>query len=291
MFKKFLKSHFRFSSSEQSGILFLAVIIVVLLYLNYFSGNSSETSFQINTPELLKIQQEIDSLRVSEIERKKPKIYPFNPNFITDFKAYTLGMTPKEFDRLKAYREEGKWINSVTDFQKVTGVNQKWIDSISPYFKFPEWVTNPTKKANVYTKKEPSYSEKIDLNKATQEQLQEVSGIGEVLGARIIHYREKLGGFTADVQLYFVFGLNAEVTRKALQKFTVKTPKEIRKMNINEVSVSDIATLPGISFEQGKAIWEFVRVRNGIENLEELSKIEGITAHKLQLITLYLFAE
>ncbi|MEZ4779913.1 MAG: helix-hairpin-helix domain-containing protein [Flavobacteriaceae bacterium] len=259
--------------------------------MNYFSTNSSETSFQINTPELLKMQREMDSLRVSEIERRKPKIYPFNPNFITDFKAYTLGMTPQEFDKLKTFRDEGNWINSISDFQKVTGVNQRWLDSISPYFKFPEWVTNPSKKTRIYYKKEVSYSEKIDLNKATQEQLQEVSGIGEVLSARIVAYREKLGGFTADVQLYFVFGLDAEVVRKALQKFTVKTPKEINKMNINEVSASDIATLPGISFTQGKQIWEFIRLRNRIENLEELLKIEGITAHKLQLITLYLFAE
>ena len=291
MFKIFLKSHFRFSSSEQSGILILLTVISVLIYLNYFSETSSQSSFQINSPELLKFQQELDSLRKVELERKKPKIAPFNPNFITDFKAYTLGMTPKEFDRLAAFRKEGKWINSVADFQKVTGVNQMWLDSISPLFKFPEWVTNPKTKTSSFYNKELDYADKIDLNTATLTQLQEVHGIGEALSARIIAFREKLKGFTDDIQLYFVYGLDAAVVNKVLKRFTVKTPKEISKMNINKVSASDIATLPGISFAQGKAIWEFVRLRNGIGNLDELSKIEGITVHKLALIKLYLFAE
>ena len=62
-------------------------------------------------------------------------------------------------------------------------------------------------------------------------------------------------------------------------------------MNINHSSASDIATLPGISFALAKDIWEFVHLRNGIEDLDELSKIEGITVQKLQLIKLYLLAE
>lgn len=291
MIKNYLKSHFRYNSSEQSGILILVTLIVVLLYLNYFSESSSEISLQLNTPVLLKLQHQMDSLRAAEIERRKPKIFPFNPNFITDFKAYTLGMTPGEFDKLKAFRDEGKWINSVSDFQKVTGVNLQWLDSVSPYFKFPDWVTNPQKKKPFQFTKELSFSEKIDLNKATQEQLQEVSGIGEAISSRIIKYREKLGGFTADVQLYSVYGMDTHVVQKALQRFTVKTPKEISKMNINTISASDIAILPGISFELGKRIWEFVHLRNGINDLDELTKIEGITVHKLALIKLYLFAE
>lgn len=292
MFQKFIKSHFQFSRSEQSGILLLASIIVALIYFNYFFDFSSESSFEIDAPELLLLQQEIDSLRKVELDKRTPKLYPFNPNFITDYKAYTLGMTTEEYDKLKVFRDNDKWINSVSDFKNVTGVSQQWLDSISPYFKFPEWVTNPKKriKTNSFNS-ELSFSEKIDLNKATAEQLKEVSGIGEALSKRIIDYRTKLGGFTDDVQLYFVYGLDANVVRRALNRFTVKTPKEISKMNINTASASDIATLPGISFSLAKDIWEFVHLRNGIEDLDELTKIEGITVQKIQLIKLYLLAE
>ncbi|MEZ4859112.1 MAG: helix-hairpin-helix domain-containing protein [Flavobacteriaceae bacterium] len=292
MVQKFLKSHFQFNRSEQGGILVLSIIIIILIYLNHFFSFSKEHSFDIASAEMIALQKEMDSLRVKELEARKPKLYSFNPNFITDFKAYSLGMSAEEFDKLKIFREEGKWINSISDFKKVTGVSEVWLDSISPYFKFPEWVTNPKPKKIPNTfNKEPSFSEKIDLNKATKEQLQKVRGIGEALSNRILDYKNTLGGFTDDVQLYFVYGLDATVVHNALQQFTVKTPKEISKWNINSVSASDIATLPGISFATAKNIWEFVQLRNGIKDLNELSKIEGITPQKLQLIKLYLLAE
>ncbi|MEZ4875049.1 MAG: helix-hairpin-helix domain-containing protein [Flavobacteriaceae bacterium] len=289
---KKLRSHFAFSRSEQSGILFFLAIIITLLYFNYFFHFPNNSSFDIHNPELLALQKEVDSLRALEIEARKPKLYPFNPNYITDFKAYTLGMSPNEFDKLKAFREGGKWVNSVADFQKVTGVSQVWLDSISPFFKFPDWVTNPKpKNKSHYLSVEKSFAQKIDLNKATPLQLQQVYGIGETYSKRIVDYRDKLGGFTNDVQLYFVYGLDPATVQKLLQEFTVKSPKEIKKMNINSASASDIATLPGISFALAKDIWQFVKVRNGIDDLQDLSKIEGMTPQKLQLITLYLSAE
>lgn len=292
MFRKFFKSHFSFNSNERSGILILAVLIVLLIYFNYFFSFSTTSQFELDSPEISKIQNEIDSLRRIEIENRKPKLYPFNPNFISDYKAYTLGMSTQEFDKLKNYRAKGKWINSISDFKEVTGVSQNWLDSISPYFKFPAWVNQQKKqKSKSSYSKELPYNQKIDLNTTTKEQLMEISGIGDALSNRILSYRDKLGGFTDDIQLYYVYGLESQVVQRALKRFTVKSPKEILKININEASASDLATLPGVSFDLAKDIWEFIRLRNGINNLEELTKIEEITPQKLQLIRLYLLAE
>ncbi|MCB0464710.1 MAG: helix-hairpin-helix domain-containing protein, partial [Aequorivita sp.] len=226
-----------------------------------------------------------------------PKIYPFNPNFITDYKGYTLGMSNEEIDRLLQYRKEDKWINSAADFKKVTDVSDSLLNELSPYFKFPEWVTNPKPKNNLKDYKsekgfiEKPFAQKIDLNKSTEEQLQQVSGIGEALSKRIISYREKLGGFSNDIQLYSVYGLDPSVVQRILNLFTVKTPKEITKINVNKTSASDISTIPGISFEMAKKIWEYRRLREKIISLQELSKIEGMTERKLQLIQLYLSVE
>ena len=164
---------------------------------------------------------------------------------------------------------------------------------ISPYFKFPDWVTNPKPKKKSFSNytAEKSYAQKIDLNKATREQLQQVSGIGEAYSDGIVKYRETLGGFTADLQLYNVYGLDAAVVKRALLQFTVKTPKQIDKMNINTASASDIATIPNISFELAKNIWEFRKLRETIQDISELQKIEGLSKSKLQLIQLYLYAD
>ena len=280
-----------FNKSQRNGILFLLLLIVGLLVVNHFVDFSEENVFNTNSSEIIAIQKELDSLRTAEIAARKPKKYPFNPNFITDFKGYTLGMSSEEIDRLKRFRDKDQWVNSIKDFQKVTKVSDSLLAEISPFFKFPDWVTNPKPKKKYYKNNgfvEKSFQQKIDLNIATQEQLRKVSGIGEALSKRIITYREKLNGFSNDSQLYNVYGLNPEVVKRALNEFTVKTPKEIVKMNLNEVSASDIATVPGISFELAKKIWEFRTLRVQINDFSELEKIDGMSQRKLKGIQLYL---
>ncbi|WP_310990959.1 ComEA family DNA-binding protein [Aequorivita marina] len=295
-----LKSHFTFNKQQRSGILLLLLLIIGLLNVYWFfdfsslTARSKENTFDAASPEIIAVQKELDSLRLAEVENRKPKKYPFNPNFITDYKGYTLGMTNEEINRLHEYRKKGNWVNSAADFQKVTRVSDSLLAEISPYFKFPEWVSNPKPKTdyNAYkTEKgfvEKSFSQKIDLNKASEAQLQQISGIGEALSKRVVSYREKLGGFSSDTQLYQVYGLKPEVVARTLNIFTVKTPKEIIKMNINTASASDISTIPGVSFNMAKKIWEFRILREKISDLQALEKIEGMTERKLQLIQLYL---
>jgi len=146
------KSHFVFNAQQRNGILFLIFLIVGLLGVYYFVDFSEEKALDLNSPEIISMQKEIDSLRKIEIASRKPKLYPFNPNFITDFKGYTLGMSLEEIDRLHKFRAKDKWINSVKDFQKVTKVSDSLLSVISPYFKFPEWVNNPKPKKNINDK-------------------------------------------------------------------------------------------------------------------------------------------
>ncbi|MCZ4319737.1 helix-hairpin-helix domain-containing protein [Aequorivita viscosa] len=292
-----LKSHFTFSKQQRSGILLLLLLIITLLCVYWFVDFSEEDTLDVTSAEVVSLQQELDSLRLVEIEDKKPKIYPFNPNYITDFKGYTLGMTNEEIDKLHQFRKEGKWINSAADFKAITGVSDSLLNELSPLFKFPEWITNPKPKTDFKNYKsetgfsEKSFAEKIDLNKATEEQLQQVSGIGATLSKRIIKYREKLGGFSSDIQLNNVYGLEPAVVHRALNLFTVKTPKNIEKINVNTASASDISTIPGVSFKMAKNIWEYRRLREKISSIQELEKIEGMTQRKLQLIQLYLSVE
>ena len=288
-----IKSHFVFNRSQRNGILLLVFFISGYLVLNYYVDFSKENLLDINSKEVIAIQRELDSLRTIDIASKKPKIFSFNPNFITDFKGYTLGMSAEEIDRLLVFRKENKWINSVEDFKQVTKVSDSLLNKISPYFKFPDWVNNLKSKTKYVKRgfKDKTFKQKVDLNIATHEQLEEVNGIGKAFSKRIVDYRNKLGGFTNDIQLYEVYGLNFQVTNSILKEFTVKTPKEIIKMNLNSISASDIATIPSISFDLAKRIWEFRILNEGIKSFSELEHIEGLTKRKLQGIQLYLKLE
>ncbi len=288
-----IKSHFVFNRSQRNGILLLIFFTSGYLVLNYYVDFSKESLLDINSKEVIAIQKELDSLRTIEIESKKPKVFPFNPNFLSDFKGYVLGMSTEEIDRLLAFRKENKWINSVKDFKKVTKVSDSLLNKISPYFKFPDWISNSKSKKNYLKKgfKEKTFQQKVDLNIATQEQLEKVNGIGKVKSKKIIDYRNKLGGFSDDIQIYQLYGLDYQVINKVLNEFTVKTPKEIIKMNFNSISASDIATIPGISFDLAKRIWEYRILNEQIESFSQLQNIEGLTKRKLQGIQLYLKIE
>ncbi|RMA56708.1 ComEA family DNA-binding protein [Ulvibacter antarcticus] len=292
---KNLKSHLIFNRSQRGGILLLVSLILALISIYHLYDFSSEDILDISSSEIVLLRKELDSLEIAEIEARKPKRYPFNPNFVTDYKAYTLGMSPEEFDRLKHFRSNNNWINSIADFKRVTQVSDSLLADISPYFKFPDWVTNPKPKRNSYKSKsiekgfvDLAFDQKTDLNNATSEELQKVSGIGVALSSRIIAYRDKIGGFSNDIQLYSVWGLNESVVKRTLHLFAVKTPKEITKMDINSASASDIATIPGISFDLAKEIWEAIRLRERIESFSELEKIDKLSPLKLRLIQLYL---
>ena len=288
-----IKSFFVFNSSQRNGILFLLLLVLGFAVINNYIDFTAENLLDINSKEVLAVQKELDSIRTLLTESNQPKIYPFNPNFITDFKGYKLGMSSEEIDRLLDYRKQNKWINSKEDFQKVTKVSDSFLDQISSYFKFPDWISNPKPKYSDWRKgfKEKTFDQKIDLNSATQLELKKVNGIGEALSKRIIDYRDKLGGFTNDIQLYEVYGLDYQLIDKVRNDFTVKTSKEIIKMNLNKISASDIATVPGISFELAKRIWEFRILNERIVDFIELKKIEGLTERKLQGIQLYLKLE
>ena len=287
------KSFFVFNSSQRNGILFLLLLVSGFAVISNYIDFTTENLLDTNSKEVLALQKELDSIKTLLMESNQPKIYPFNPNFITDFKGYKLGMSSEEIDRLLDYRKQNKWINSKEDFQKVTKVSDSFLDQISSYFKFPDWISNPKPKYSDWRKgfKEKTFDQKIDLNIATQLQLEEINGIGKSFSKRIVDYRSKLVGFSDDIQLYEVYGLDYQVVNKILNEFTVKTPKEIIKMNLNKISASDIATIPGISFELAKRIWEFRILNERIVDFMELKKIEGLTERKLQGIQLYLKLE
>lgn len=285
-------SHFLFNKQQRNGILLLGCIIAGIIVVPPLIPRRSESTLDVNSPELVVLQKHLDSLRCLQLAERQPKIYPFNPNFLTDYRAYTLGLEPEVVDRLQAFRNRDQWIRSARQFKEVTGVSDEVLARIAPYFKFPEWVNTTSKQPfKTHHSVSLSWDQKQDLNTTTAEALEVVYGIGPTLSKRIISYRDRLGGFSDSRQLNLVYGLKAEVIDKLLERFAVKTPKPLVRWNINTASASDLSTIPGISFELAKEIWEFRRLRDSISDLSELKKIAGLDARKYQLIELYLQIE
>lgn len=287
-----MKSHFQFSKKQRSGILLLLLLLLVAQSVYYFVDFTSKTlNYDLQSVSIY--QLEIDSLRRAKLETSKPVVFPFNPNYINDFKGYSLGMTNKEIDRLHAFRKTNKWVNSSKDFQKVTQVSDSLLAEIAPYFKFPDWVSNPKSKSQQaknysYSSKPKTFAQKEDLNIVSSAELMKIYGIGEALSERIVAHRSRYGDFIADVQLQEIYGLSSEVIKRILNEYTVKTVVPITKININEATIEQLVTIKYIDYEIAYNIIEQRTLREGFKSFDELTKVKDFPVKKSEIIRLYL---
>ena len=246
-------------------------------------------------------QAKIDELRSRNQRKDSITLYPFNPNFITDYKGYVLGLSTEEIDRLHVFRAKNQFVNSGEEFQKVTLISDSLLESLQPYFKFPEWTQKGSRETLVSAGSRSSMkSESVpvsnaikfgkvkDLNSATAEELRSVNGIGEKLSQRIVKFRDHLGGFLVEEQLGHVYGLEPEVVAKVLKDYRILHSPAISKININQATPRDISKLVYIKYEVAARIVAFREANGGITTFDELIEIEDFPSERLDIIKLYL---
>lgn len=294
---KIFKSHFWYHKSQRNGIFFLILCIIILQSVIVFGDFSPKEPTNLYTTEILRFHHQIDSLQAIEIENRKPKVYPFNPNYITDYKGEQLGMSLGEIDRLLAFRKTNKFVNSNKEFQKVTKVSDSLLNKIAPYFKFPDWVVREKSSSKQLREKskQTQYKKKVlsttDINKATAEDFKTISGIGEAFSERIIKYRTKLQGFSYENQLNEVWGLEKEIAVKVLSVFKIVEKPTINKINVNTATFKELLKNPYIEYELCKKIFDYRDEVAELQQISELKNIRDFPLDKYDRIVLYLVAE
>jgi DNA uptake protein ComE-like DNA-binding protein len=286
---RFYESHFWYNKSQRNGILILAALITFIQIILYFTDELfAPPERAYNEDMLSEIERKLDSLQNEGSDDNRFQIYPFNPNFISDYKGYLLGMSPEEIDRLLAFREQGRFVGSAKEFQKVTGLSDSLLERISVHFKFPKFERTAFRTA-ADTKN--TVLKKKDLNEASIEDLKKVRGIGPVLAKRIISYRTLLGGFSFEDQLAEVYHLPEEAIENLQREFEIQEPPRIKRLNINTASFKQILDLPYIDYELTRRIMAFRSEEKIITDLSDLKKIDSFPLDKYDRIAVYLLAE
>ena len=292
-----LKSHFWYTKNQRNGILLLLGIISVLQIFYHFVNFRDEGIVDVNQAKIISFQNTVDSLKLLELENRQPKIYPFNPNYITDYKGYQLGMKTIEIDRLHKYRKKRLFVNSAKEFQSVTKVSDSILQKIAPYFKFPDWVNssqNKNSKKRTFDNsivKSISEISSTDINLASQNDFLTIQGVDENLSERIIKYRTKLQGFSISEQLYEVWGLQESTGKQILETFSINTIPVIDKININTATFKEVLSNPYIDYDLCLKIFDYKDEVAELQSITELKNIEGFPLKKYERIVLYLQAE
>ncbi|MEO6130652.1 MAG: helix-hairpin-helix domain-containing protein [Saprospiraceae bacterium] len=151
----------------------------------------------------------------------------------------SMGISKKVSWHIQKFISAGGFITSDRDLLKIYGMDSLQLVNASPYIIYG--IKPAVEQPALDLKKESflSTANSVDLNQASVEDLESLSGIGTVLANRIIKYRDAIGGFLNTDQLKECYGLPPETIEKIKNQVTVSgSPHLIFINNINLDSLS-----------------------------------------------------
>jgi hypothetical protein len=117
--------------------------------------------------------------------------------------------------------------------------------------------------------------EKWELNRLDSAALVEVPGIGKVLSARILRYRQLLGGFADPGQLGEVYGIRKEWLEEMQACFYADTSL-ILPLAIDTASFKSILSHPYFDYEMTRRLFELRRKSKLISHIPAMELLERI---------------
>lgn len=270
---------FRFILSKpQRGAVLILLVLLIAVQLYRLLVNAPELS-PVDLSQAQSYQTQLDSLRTKE-NAQTPIVYQYNPNYLTDYRAYTLGLPPEAFDKLLRYRQTNSYVNTPKQFQEVTKLSDSLMEKLLPQLKFSKPLYKSKTKNRIVLKK--------DINKASASDFQEVSGIGAVLSERIVKYRSYLSGFSVLEQCYEVYGLDSLLFQRLWERFEIQSLPEIERLDLTTVSLQELEQIPYLNRADARKIIAHRTKNKGISTVT-LSELFVNSPNKLQRIKLYLY--
>ena len=127
----------------------------------------------------------------------------------------------------------------------------------------------------------------INLNEADSAMLEALPGIGERLSARIIKYRNRLGGFHAIAQLKEVYGLQDSVLNVLASRVFVPPNPALTTLDVNKCSYADFRRHPYMGHAFAKSLVAFRQTHGEIKTVEELYQLVAVKKEEIDRMKPY----
>ena len=203
----------------------------------------------------------------------------FDPNTASKEKLENFGFSSYQAKNIVSYRNSGGSYRQPEDLLKIYGLDSATYMQIYPYLKI-DFVEKREKE-------EPEKLLTIELNSADTSDLIQLKGIGSVYAARIIKYRNLLGGFYSVNQLMEVYGFSEELFKAIEPSVTIDTTA-IKSIRINFAEFSELIRHPYFDKSNVNAILNEKDKNGPIKNLTELEALESIDAEFIDKVRPYI---
>ncbi|OFY61475.1 MAG: hypothetical protein A2V64_01705 [Bacteroidetes bacterium RBG_13_43_22] len=127
----------------------------------------------------------------------------------------------------------------------------------------------------------------LDINNCDSAALEAMPGLGPVLSARIVKYRNLLGGFASADQLKEVYGLSEETFNLVRGRIFADT-SAIRKIKINVADYKQLIRLPYFEKYEVTAILKYLELNGRISGMSDLVDNKLIAPEKESKLRPYL---
>lgn len=271
------------------GLVFILLFIAVLPRV----VNALYTS-EVPRVSFTKLKEAHNDLVAIKKEKKKSK----KRNSTSKFKKLTQKLDPNEFllDDWMRMGLSKKQADIVLNFS-VRGLKSN--DDLKKIFVFPEKLFDLIKDSLVYPvqkdyqlskdrfEEKPILKLVVEINSATQVDLEKIPGIGPYFANKIIEYRIKLGGFVSKNQLLEIWKFDAEKL-SSIDKYIILDDSFITKINVNSISFDDLKDHPYFSYKVANSIVKMREVSGSYENVNEIGKSMLINEELLDKLTPYI---
>ncbi|MBR0046270.1 MAG: helix-hairpin-helix domain-containing protein [Bacteroidaceae bacterium] len=225
----------------------------------------------------------------------------FDPNTVDSLTLIGFGMKAWKVKNFLHYRAAGKVFRSAEDMGNTYGWTAEDVAMLKPYVRVGERYRRKERKhedrwerREQWERKEPERTSnkfhtltKVDVNEADTAMLRRIPGVGKKISDAIVRYRQRLGGFHSVNQLLDIKIVSPEL----LEWFTVSSSPDIQRININKASFQALNSHPYISYEQTKALLQYLRLYGEVKDEETLLSTGIFTKEDLERLRPYIAYE
>ena len=279
--RKIIRNYFGFSKVETNGFVVLMFIMIGTIFMpSVIKGVVKSPG--INSNEIVKLDSLVKVLeQITEVKVKPPTYFRFNPNTVSEEDLGKLGIKENLAKRIINFRNSGARFKEKTDLKKIYGITDIQYQALEPYIVLPKRLkySQKPKKPQVFT---------LDANKTDSIQLKRIRGIGIVLSARIVKYREILGGFINVNQLKEIYGISDFALENAKKTLFIAKEFSPRQISVNEATEQELASHPYLSYKQAKLIVAYRLQHGPYKTIAEILELELINNADYNKISPYL---
>lgn len=297
--RKWIRDIFGFSGTEVNGFLILLPLTAVLvlsepIYRRWVISRDRQYADDIEKLDSLVAAWDND-LKKPVLELEPPvSLFPFDPNTLSVAELRSLGFPEHSAKRIAAYRLKGGVFRVKSDLLKIYGLDSTLYKQLYKYIQLPSnrLVLNesgkPHNRPETKAFERTQQSITFDINTADTTLFKTVYGIGPRLAARIVKFRESLGGFIKKTQLYEVYGLDSLVVDRLFKVGFIEEGFIPAKINVNAADEEALARHPYIRYKFARALISYRYQHGDFQQASDIKKLSVINASELERLLPYI---